>query len=186
MLDVLKALFWVIVAWLFRLLGLTEKRKQTRFVGAVTDKNGVPEKLTKAKQQSIEKLNEIVEQIQHTGTFTTEELDLIFMMTHIMAGLVDKLGVILRCDFQVLPDEKVQVNFLAEDMAAGQPVATVIRGVNTNVISIKDRPYLAKYINGLIQYQAEKDRVIDALRTQSNKGDDDDQDGRPDEDQTAS
>ena len=185
MIEILKALFWVIVAGLFRLLGVTRKRPAER-VPYITvrgnDERGKPEEPPHWKRQAIEKANFIVRQILSTGDFSDSEKALIYMITHIVSGLVDKPGVIVRCHFQFIPDQKVRIEFMGEDAETGTPITTMIKGVEDNEISLKGRGYLADYIKGLIQYQHEKDRVTAAVRATTPKGGNDDQDNRPDED----
>ena len=183
MIEVLKALFWVIVAGLLRFLGVTRK-KPMPYVTTRDGSDDEPEKLPEWKKQAVEKCNYVVNQILSTSDFAEEEKKLIFLITHVMAGLADKPGVVLRCHFQFIPDQRVRVDVVAEDTMTGQPIQTRIKGDVSNVLSLKGRGYLADYIKGLIQYQAEKDQVTAAMRTASAhlKGGNHDPASRPDKD----
>lgn len=164
MIEILKALFWVIVAGLFRLLGVTQKKRPIPHITMKTGPNDEPEEIPAWKRQAIDKCNRVVGQVLSTSDFTEEEQKLIFLITHVMAGVADKPGVLIRCHFQFLPDQKVQVDVVAEDVMTGQSIQTHINGGVGNVLSLKGRGYLADYIKGLIQYQAEKDQVTAAMR----------------------
>lgn len=172
MLDVLKALFVVLVAWLFRFLGVTEKRKEPlRYVR--TNPNGPQEKLPAWKEQAIRQVNQAVIQILNTGNFNKEESELIFMVTHIMSGLVDKPGIVMRCDFQFLEDEQVRIEFGATDNQ-GRMVQTQALGLKNPVISLKDREFLSTYFKSLVDFQTQKDAVRASVFSAAAEGADSD------------
>jgi len=148
MLDVLKALFRVMVAGLLRFLGVTRKQP-----------SNLPPGMAAQYAHAQKQVNNVVVQIvQEDGPFTPQEIQLIRAVTEMEAGLVDRDNITARPAYTFNNDMTVGIEFVALT-SAGEKMK-VVNQIGISQLPLTNRPFLTRYLLGLrdARQEAEHDQ----------------------------
>lgn len=183
MLEILKALFLVIVAGLLRFLGVTRKRiepldpaieeMRKRGYDPKTVKKIVPDKVN---QQLSDRLSDAVISVIQSddqlgqNPFSEEEEALFVTSVMMAAGMMDNADVRLRPTFSFLgsaDDQVLKVTFYA--LESDGKVVEVKNMIGQDTISLRGRPATTGFIIELVRLAAQTS-ALDPLVEEENSG----------------